>query len=448
MSYELTYKLINNETEYEVSGYTGTPVNVVIPSIYNGKSVTSVGEGAFFECSSLTSVEIPDSVTSIGGYAFMACAALQSISIPNSVTTIGDSAFAFSSSLVDITMGASVTSIGEVAFIDCKSLKNIFMLSKTPAKMLGSAFGTVDVPDNINKVPANLKFYVYSDCIEVYKNATNWKTYTEKIVADDLKLTFAANALAQKNHFISKNESKCFVKTTDYAEPGVPGVVFTNNTFGLTMGWNNSESSKGLIRIERATQTDINNRTNQFRPITPSTMAYAVKDALANANEYQTFTGTSSGNIIRPNWTDEDRKRARETLGIPNNGGSKLYKHIFNGGSYILKKYNSETGVSEDIERIDLWMDKHIEIITNVEPADSITAVDFLNILRNGIIQIYCDEFTGIFVTGTMKEGWERNIYYVGDKQYIESTPFSEIIWTTDLYNSYNNPGYYSVIEL
>ena len=71
--------------------------NVVIPSTvtYSGNeySVTSIGNYAFYECSGLTSVTIPNSVTRIGESAFCKCSGLTSVTIPNSVTSIGSSAF-------------------------------------------------------------------------------------------------------------------------------------------------------------------------------------------------------------------------------------------------------------------------------------------------------------------------------------------------------------------
>ena len=81
-------------------------------------SVTSIGERAFWYCSGLTSVTIPNSVTSIGDFAFNNCSGLTSVTIPNSVTSIGQSAFSGCYGLTSVTIPNSVTSIGEYAF-DC-----------------------------------------------------------------------------------------------------------------------------------------------------------------------------------------------------------------------------------------------------------------------------------------------------------------------------------------
>ncbi|MCW5551308.1 MAG: leucine-rich repeat domain-containing protein [Verrucomicrobiae bacterium] len=89
--------------------------NVVIASSYNGYPVVSIGDLAFFECTSLTSVTIPNSVTSIGAWAFFSCTNLTSVMIPNSVTSIGPRAFS-STSQTSVMIPASVTNIGSLAF--------------------------------------------------------------------------------------------------------------------------------------------------------------------------------------------------------------------------------------------------------------------------------------------------------------------------------------------
>ena len=76
---------------YEYSGAVTIPASVT----YYGRtySVTSIGNAAFYDCSGLTSVVIPNSVKSIGDYAFYNCSGLTSVSIGNSVTSIGEDAF-------------------------------------------------------------------------------------------------------------------------------------------------------------------------------------------------------------------------------------------------------------------------------------------------------------------------------------------------------------------
>ncbi|MDY6438645.1 MAG: leucine-rich repeat domain-containing protein [Prevotella sp.] len=85
-------------------------------------SVTSIGDYAFSDCSSLTSITIPNSVTSIGSYAFDGCSGLTSFEIPNGVTSIGSYAFTGCSGLTSVTIPNSVTSIGGGAFSDLTSI--------------------------------------------------------------------------------------------------------------------------------------------------------------------------------------------------------------------------------------------------------------------------------------------------------------------------------------
>ena len=101
---------IGKEAFYRCSGLT----SVTIPN-----SVTSIGESAFFHCSGLTSITIPNSVTSIGESAFCGCSGFTSITIPNSVTSSGYGAFELCTGLTSVTIPNSVTSIGNGAFHYC-----------------------------------------------------------------------------------------------------------------------------------------------------------------------------------------------------------------------------------------------------------------------------------------------------------------------------------------
>ncbi len=104
-------KVIQHKNNVKYNG------DIVIPEtvVYEGVtySVTSIGDYAFWDCSDLTSVTIPNSVTSIGNWAFSYCSGLTSVTIPNSVTSIGRGAFLLCSGLTSVTLPNSVTSIGE-----------------------------------------------------------------------------------------------------------------------------------------------------------------------------------------------------------------------------------------------------------------------------------------------------------------------------------------------
>ena len=82
-------------------------------------SVTTIGVSAFRDCTGLTNVSIPDSVTSIGAYAFAGCNGLSSVSIPDSVTSIGAKAFQGCTALTSVSIPDSVTSIDATAFEGC-----------------------------------------------------------------------------------------------------------------------------------------------------------------------------------------------------------------------------------------------------------------------------------------------------------------------------------------
>ena len=124
-------------------------------------SVTSIGNSAFYYCRSLTEIIIPDSVTSIGSYAFFECYSLTNAVIGNGVTSIGEDAFSYCTSLTEVIIPDSVTSIGYEAFSDCTSLTGIYFQSQTPPEVGSYVF------DNC---PSNMIIY-YPEGAEA-----NWGT--------------------------------------------------------------------------------------------------------------------------------------------------------------------------------------------------------------------------------------------------------------------------------
>ena len=116
--------IVNSDNEScTITGIgTCTDTKLNIPSEIDGYSVTRIYEGAFEDCTELTSITLPNSVTSIGSMAFYGCTALKSITIPDSVMSIGGDAFNGCTGLESITIPDSVMSVGENAFKGCTQL--------------------------------------------------------------------------------------------------------------------------------------------------------------------------------------------------------------------------------------------------------------------------------------------------------------------------------------
>ena len=159
----ITYLAGKTDSEYAIPnsvtsiGYGAFYCCTRLTSITIPNSVTSIGNYAFENCTRLTSVTIPDSVTSIGDNAFYDCESLASVTIPDSVTSIGDSAFDYCKNLVSITIGNGVTSIGNEAFGYCVSLTSV-TIPNSVISIGGSAFWTcisltsVTIPNSVTSI--------------------------------------------------------------------------------------------------------------------------------------------------------------------------------------------------------------------------------------------------------------------------------------------------------
>ena len=169
-------------------------------------SVTTLGWGAFTGCSTLrefsgkfatddglclitdnilkafaigcgiTEYTIPNNVTSIEANVFMECMSLTSVTIPDSVTTIGSYTFTWCKNLTTISIGSGVTSIGYAAFVDCNSLTSVYCKATTPPTLDGNGFH-----DNAD----GRKIYVPTESVEEYKTAEYWSDYATDIVGYD-----------------------------------------------------------------------------------------------------------------------------------------------------------------------------------------------------------------------------------------------------------------------
>ncbi len=104
-------------------------------------SVTTIGNYAFFDCTGLTNLTIPDSVTTIGNYAFLGCTGLTNLTVPDSVTAIGNGTFCNCTGLTSLTIPDSVTSIGDYALENCTGLTSLTIPDSVTRVGMDAFFG-------------------------------------------------------------------------------------------------------------------------------------------------------------------------------------------------------------------------------------------------------------------------------------------------------------------
>ena len=165
-------------------------------------SVTTIGLGAFYNCSSLTSVTIPDSITTIEGFAFWSCSSLTSVTIPDSVTTIESD-----------------------AFWNCSSLTSVYCKAITPPA------GTVYYWGAFDRNASERKIYVPAESVEAYKSATGWSDYADSIVGYDFeKGEVVPEVLKPANNEIWYTNGSTTEPTTPY-RTNMFGANIVSNTY-------------------------------------------------------------------------------------------------------------------------------------------------------------------------------------------------------------------------
>ncbi len=150
-------------------------------------SVVSIGQGAFFGCNALTSLEIPNSVTSIGVFAYGLCEGLTEIEIPNSVRKIGASAFSSCRNVTTITIGENVEEIGVHAFDTHSFIKSIHCKAMTPPLCMSG--NNPPVWDRVFDLNAyySATLYIPKGTKDAYKKSLNYyKTYSDWGLFDNI----------------------------------------------------------------------------------------------------------------------------------------------------------------------------------------------------------------------------------------------------------------------
>ena len=195
----LTTVNIPKNVTYDKVTYTVTSVGygafkncTALKTVTLSSGLQSIDNYAFYGCTSLTSISIPASVTRIYNYAFYGCTALKTVTLNNGLTTLDSDAFNTCTALTAISIPASLTALPDNAFMGCTSLKTVTMPSKAALKSIGSgAFSgctsltAITIPDSVAKVQPGA-FAGCSALTTVHWNAIssadtngNWSTFND-----------------------------------------------------------------------------------------------------------------------------------------------------------------------------------------------------------------------------------------------------------------------------
>ncbi len=151
---DITYEIAGGEIT--ITGATGVN-DIRIPATICGVPVTGIGERAFENNATLTSVTIPEGVKNIGYYAFRNCSSLEEVSLPSTLTNVVTAAFEYCTSLKSIEVPASVESIGTWQFNGCTSLESVILhegLKSIPYRTFYgcSSLAEINVPNSVTEM--------------------------------------------------------------------------------------------------------------------------------------------------------------------------------------------------------------------------------------------------------------------------------------------------------
>ena len=173
-------------------------------------SVTSIGAGAFDGCSSLAAVTLHDGLKSIGDYAFDGCTSLTAIRIPGTVKTVGMYSFQDCSALASLELAEGVKELGLLAFRNCSALTQVTLpasLTKVGIDVFGGHGPSIVFTSLATTPPSHnggyplgevdgVTLYVPQGSLNAYKSAFGWSDYLNNTFAIQATLSPAAHTFA------------------------------------------------------------------------------------------------------------------------------------------------------------------------------------------------------------------------------------------------------------
>ena len=224
-----------------------------LTSITIPNSVTSIGSSAFSGCSGLTSVTIPNNVKSIGDHIFSYCSGLSSITIPNSVTNIGDYAFFCCSGLISASIPNSVKSIGDQAFFACSGLKSV-AIGNSVASIGSEAFSYCGSIVSISVASGNTIYDSRNNCNAIIETSTNTLILgCKNTIIPNSVTSMGKSVFAGCSGLTSITIPNSVTNIGDWAFTkcsGLTSVIIPNSVTSIGKGVFSSCTSLGFITVE------------------------------------------------------------------------------------------------------------------------------------------------------------------------------------------------------
>ncbi len=261
--------------------------NTKVPS-----NVTSIGDNAFYNCSSLKNITIPNSITNIGDNAFLGCSWLYFVEIPSSVTSIGYNAFRGCARLKMVDVGEGVVSIGEFAFGACSELAYFTCRATAVPSTSSNAFNESQADHITLVVPTN--------SLDSYKAKTPWTSFGKKLTLSEANVIVMA--LCLRRDYGEANPTFPYIANS--LLEGTPKLTCSATKTSPT-GIYPIKVSKGSVSNSKVLLVDGTlTVTKVLATITPNNYTINVGDEIPTFEAtYEGLKNNESGSVLNPTFS-------------------------------------------------------------------------------------------------------------------------------------------------